>query len=144
MINEHENSLQNRFTAYLMRALDNQITRYGEKKERLKEKEYINMDLIDRGETLEFEAQFHTYKYEQYYKNFNEKRGLQIIQETLNEHRLVKALGRLKDREKAILFARIFGELTFAEIGDMFNMKPKQAEMAYYYIIRKLRQRMGE
>lgn len=49
----------------------------------------------------------------------------------------------LKDRERRILFARVFGELDFAELGEKFGMEPKQAEMAYYYIIRKLRKGMG-
>ncbi len=50
---------------------------------------------------------------------------------------------RQKDRERRILFARVFGELDFAELGEKFGMEPKQAEMAYYYIIRKLRKGMG-
>lgn len=41
------------------------------------------------------------------------------------------------------MFARVFGELDFAELGEKFGMEPKQAEMAYYYIIRKLRKGMG-
>lgn len=40
------------------------------------------------------------------------------------------------------LFARVFGELTFEELGEKFDMKPKQAEMAFYYILRKLRKEL--
>ena len=40
------------------------------------------------------------------------------------------------------MFARVFGELTFAELGEKFEMQPKQAEMAYYYVIRKLRKEL--
>ena len=50
---------------------------------------------------------------------------------------------RQKEREREILFARGFGELDFTELGEKFGMEPKQAEMAYYYIIRKLRKGMG-
>ena len=38
---------------------------------------------------------------------------------------------------------RVFGELNFVELGEKFGMEAKQAEMAYYYIIRKLRKGMG-
>lgn len=50
---------------------------------------------------------------------------------------------RQKERERGILFARVFGELNFVELGEKFGMEPKQAEMAYYYIVRKLRKGMG-
>lgn len=50
---------------------------------------------------------------------------------------------RQKERERGILFARVFGELDFMELGEKFGIEPKQAEMAYYYIIRKLRKGMG-
>lgn len=41
------------------------------------------------------------------------------------------------------MFARVYGELTFAQLGERFHMEPKQAEMAYYYVLRKLRKEMG-
>ena len=56
---------------------------------------------------------------------------------------LAKCINRLKDRERRILFARVFGELDFTELGRKFGLEPKQAEMAYYYIIRKLCKEMG-
>ena len=39
-------------------------------------------------------------------------------------------------------FCQSIRELTFAELGSKFGMKPKQAEMAYYYVIRKLRKEL--
>ena len=61
----------------------------------------------------------------------------------INSIQLAKCINRLKDRERRILFARVFGELDFTELGGKFGLEPKQAEMAYYYIIRKLRKGMG-
>ena len=61
----------------------------------------------------------------------------------LESDRLAKAISRLKDRDREILFARVYGELTFAELGERFHMEPKQAEMAYYYVLRKLRKEMN-
>lgn len=144
MKSEYKDSLQYRFTAYLLTALDNQIARYKEKKSRLLRREYINIELSDKEKVSEFEGQLQLYKYEQYTEYFKEKNRIQIILDMLNEHKLAKAVGSLKDKEKAILFARIFGELTFGEIGKMFDMSPRQTEMAYFYIIRKLRKRIGE
>lgn len=60
----------------------------------------------------------------------------------LESEKLFRAVNRLKERERKLLFARVFGELTFAELGSKFGMKPKQAEMAYYYVIRKLRKEL--
>lgn len=142
MKNEHENSLQYRFTAYLLRALENQIKNYQDRKSYLEKWEYADMEPENRGGASEFDIQYHLYQYEQYAASFRKEDGLQRILSALNEQKLIKALFALKDREKAILMARIFGELTFAEIGELFDMKPRQAEMAYYYIIRKLRKRM--
>ena len=56
--------------------------------------------------------------------------------------KLIKAVRRLKERDRKLLFARVFGELSFTELGEKFGMNPKQAEMAYYYIIRKLRKEL--
>lgn len=61
----------------------------------------------------------------------------------LESDRLVKAINRLKDRDRTLLFARVYGELTFAELGKQFQMEPKQAEMAYYYVLRKLRKELN-
>ncbi len=61
----------------------------------------------------------------------------------MESDRLAKAISRLKDRDREILFARVYGELTFAELVERFQMEPKQAEMAYYYVLRKLRKEMN-
>ena len=57
--------------------------------------------------------------------------------------RLAKAISHLKDCDRVLLFARVYGELTFAELGEKFQMEPKQAEMAYYYVLRKLRKELN-
>ena len=61
---------------------------------------------------------------------------------TLESRGLFHALDGLKERHKKILFARLFGELTFREIGEKFGMTEKQAEAVYFYIITKLRKEM--
>ena len=142
MKTDNNDNLQNHFTAYLVHALDNRVVSYLYKLDRQKKQEYVNVDLINTGYT-DFDIQYHLYKYEQYADKFQMENGLKLILESLGEKKLVNAFSSLKDRDKGILLARIFGELSFNEIGAIFNMKPKQAEMAYYYIIRKLRKKLG-
>ena len=55
---------------------------------------------------------------------------------------LFRSIKNLKERERRLLFARVFGELSFKEIGEKYNMTSKQAEMAFYYILRKIRKQM--
>ena len=142
MKRDNNDNLQNYFTAYLVHALDNRVVSYLSKLDRQKKQEYVNADLVDTGYT-DFDIQYHLHKYEQYADNFQMENGLKLNMESLGENKLANALSDLKDRDKGILIARIFGELSFDEIGAIFNMKPKQAEMAYYYIIRKLRKKLG-
>lgn len=92
---------------------------------------------------MDFEAQYRTYLAEQsLLRYFGYGDSLECMPE-INSIQLAKCISRLKDRERRILFARVFGELDFTELGEKFGMEPKQAEMAYYYIIRKLRKGMG-
>ena len=142
MKTDNNDNLPNHFTAYLVHALENSVISYLYKLDRQKKQEYVNAELVDAGYT-DFDIQYHLHKYEQYADNFQMENGLKLIMESLGENKLANALSNLKDRDKGILIARIFGELSFDEIGAIFNMKPKQAEMAYYYIIRKLRKKLG-
>lgn len=142
MEKKQTDSVQNRFTGYLMAAVANKRISYMEQRNRRKEREYIQMDLLEKNH-VDFDAQYHSYLAEQSLLAYF---GYGEIQECIPEIesiQLAKCINRLKDRERRILFARVFGELNFAELGEKFGMEPKQVEMAYYYIIRKLRKGMG-
>ncbi len=92
---------------------------------------------------VDFDVQYRTYMVEQsllHYFGYGD--GLECMPE-IDSIQLAGCINRLKDRERRILFARVFGELDFTELGGKFGMEPKQAEMAYYYIICKLRKEMG-
>lgn len=142
MEKKQTDSVQNRFTAYLMAAVANKRISYFEQRNRYKEREYIQVDLLEKNH-VDFEAQYRTYLAEQaLLAYFGYGDSLECIPE-IDSKQLAKCINRLKERERRILFARVFGELNFAELGEKFGMEPKQAEMAYYYIIRKLRKGMG-
>lgn len=142
MEKKQTDSVQNRFTAYLMTAVVNKRISYMEQRNRQKEREYIQVDLLEKN-YVDFDAQYRTYLAEQsLLRYFGYGDSLECIPE-IDSIQLAKCINRLKDRERGILFARVFGELDFTELGEKFGMEPKQAEMAYYYIIRKLRKGMG-
>lgn len=142
MEKKQTDSVQNRFTGYLMVAVANKRISYFEQRNRYKEREYIQVDMLEKNH-VDFEAQYHTYLAEQSllaYFGYGEN---QECMPEIDSIQLAKCISRLKERERRILFARVFGELDFTELGKKFGLEPKQAEMAYYYIIRKLRKGMG-
>ena len=144
MNKEYGHSIQYMFTAYLMKSLDNTVRTFMKSEERVRSHEYISNEEADRLESPDIDAQYFIYKAVRYDRTDWKKEGFQTILDQLDSQKLIKALQEMKDREKGILLARIFGELTFAEIGEIFDLRPKQAEMAYYYIIRKLRKKMED
>lgn len=141
MKNQHTESLQNRFTAYLVAAVVNKRIRYMGKKKQLVRKENVQPD-IEIKSYMDFDAQYHNFVGEQTAFVLEDWERFRDFMESLESERLLSALSKLKERERKILFARVFGELTFIELGEKFGMKPKQAEMSYYYILRKLRKEL--
>lgn len=142
MEKKQTDSVQNRFTAYLMTAVTNKRINYMEQRNRQKEREYIQMDLPEKNH-VDFDTQYHIYLTEQSFLHYLGYGDSPDCMPEIDSIQLARCINRLKERERGILFARVFGELDFAEIGEKFGMKLKQAEMAYYYIIRKLRKEMG-
>ena len=137
----NSDSVQNRFTAYLIVAVTNKRMRYMENRKKLQVWEFVQMDLLEKN-YLDFEMQYHDYIREQtsfVLQDYERFREWLIL---LENERLVKAIGKLKIREKRLLFARVFGELTFEELGKRFGCTSRQAEMAFYYILRKLRKEL--
>lgn len=114
-----------------------------ERKKRIQKTEYIHMDLLEKSYTG-FEVQFQSYINEQSAANYDDWKKIKEVLSYIESDRLLRAIYRLKERDKMILFARVFGELTFVELADQFAMEPKQAEMAYYYVLRKIRKDMED
>lgn len=142
MEKKQTDSVQNRFTAYLMAAVVNKRISYMEQRKRKREREYIQVDLLEKNH-VDFDAQYRTYLAEQSFLHYYVYEESSECMPEIDSIQLAKCISRLKDRERRILFARVFGELDFTELGRKFSLEPKQAEMAYYYIIRKLRKGMG-
>lgn len=137
----NESSIQNRFTAYLVAAVRNKRITYMEKKKRVWINEGGDLELITKGRT-EFEQEYFRYKNETSLFHCNQAFDLKKLMNEMEEQKLVKALLGLKKREQEILADRIFLEHDFSEIAQAHGLTAKQAEMAYYYIIRKLRKEL--
>lgn len=142
--NNRENSnIQNRFTAYLVAAIQHTKIKYSEKKAQIRQYEVACAEDCSWNYT-DFDREFERYINEQYYIYFKDLDKMQDLLWTLEGGRLVKVLQRLKERERQILFGRLFGDQSFQDIGEELDMTPKQSEQAYYYVLRKLRKELGE
>lgn len=135
-----KDSVQNRFTAYLVAAVTNKRIRYMERRKKQKDLE-TSSDLLEKN-YQDFDSQFREYLGDQTEFVFEDWERFQDFLEKVESSDLEKAIGRLKEREKTLLFARVFGEIPFDELGVLVGLQPKQAEMAYFYTIRKLRKEL--
>ena len=141
MTEKNNDSVQNRFTAYLVAAVINKRIHYMEKQKKQYEREFSYMDMQEKNYS-DFDIQFHDYIGEQTAFVLHDWERFEELLVMLESEKLLKAIDKLKERDRRLLFARVFGELTFTELGEKFDMKPKQAEMAYYDVIRKLRKEL--
>lgn len=137
----YSDSVQNRFAAYLVAAVTNKRIRYMEKKKQLQLRETTQPDL-EIKKCLDFDDQYRDFVGKQTEFILEDWERFREFMELLESEKLMKVLSKLKEHERKLLFARVFGELTFEELGEKFDMKPKQAEMAFYYILRKIRKEM--
>lgn len=131
-------SVQNRFTAYVVSAVTNKKVYYIQKKRRVIEYEITGECLLEK-KYVGFSDQLRNYKIERMMKTLKRWRETQEIASLIEDEYLLEILMGLRDRERKILFARVFGELSFEELAAELELTTKQAEMAYYYVIRKIR-----
>jgi len=141
MKRHNTDSVQNRFTAYLISALVHRRMRYMEKQKYMLQRETVLEDQ-EIKRYLDFEKQYQNFLGEQEDFVLEDWEKFREFMLALESDNLMRALNKLKEREHRLLFARVFGEMTFEELGRKFGMKPKQAEMSYYYILRKLRKEL--
>ncbi|HKM03459.1 MAG TPA: hypothetical protein VJZ04_02490 [Lachnospiraceae bacterium] len=90
-------SVQNRFTAYLVTAVTNKRAKYMAHKNKIQEAEYVHMDLLEKNYTG-FEAQFQAYINEEAAVNYEDWEKLQEMLSMIESDKLLKAIRKLKDR----------------------------------------------
>ena len=141
MKEQQGDSIQNQFTAYLMSAVTNCRINYFDKKLKRKEREVISQGLLEQGFTS-FEQQYHAFVSEREWPITNNWENTELLTELLQTPRLIRIVRRLHEQERKILYARIFCELSFEELGEIFHKTPYQMEMSYCYILRKLKKEL--
>ena len=134
-------SMQNRFSAYVVAAVSNRRARYLENKNRNKGRKYAVLEMLDLTYT-DFSEEFNKYVMEQIIQESQDISKLEEIIRLTQGQKMIYAIACLKEREKKLIFGRVFEELEFEELGKRLGITGKQAEMAYYYVIRKMRRRM--
>lgn len=141
--NDKKNSnIQNRFTAYLVAAVQHTKIKYCEKKTTTRQHGLAFTESVTCNYT-DFDREFERYMSEQYCTHYKDLDRMQDLLWILEGGKLMKVLQKLKERERQILFGRLFGELSFQDIGEELGLTPKQAEQAYFYVVRKLRKELG-
>lgn len=136
-----ESSVQNRFTAYLMSAVKHKRMNYMDKKMKIKNYENGSPDILLKSYT-DFQQEYRRYLMERSPWSYEVVPDVEELIKALDETKLIKSILELKKRDQDILVARVFQEKDFAAIGRELGITEKQAEMAYYYIIRKIRKEL--
>lgn len=143
MRKQQKDSVQSRFTAYVEAALENRRMRYMEKKRRTMEWEVVHEELLDKG-YVNFDVQYHAYVSDREALITENWTDLDTLTELLKTPQLITLIRGLKEKERKILYARVYGELSFQELEQIFHKTPHVMEMNYYYILRKLRKGLEE
>lgn len=122
-----DNIIQNRFTAYLVKALRNRKINYIREKARLHEFETsLETAMESDGAWIYQDPLSH----------------LPVI-EQVEDARFQQALGKAGEQELYILFAKILQGKTFADIAMNLGMKLKTVTSIYYRLIERLRAEIG-
>lgn len=114
---------------------------YMEKKMRIKEYENESQDSLQKSCT-DFQEEYHRYLIEQSPWSYAAAPNVDELVKALDETKLIRAILELKNGTRIFLIARVFQEQDFASIGRELGMTEKQAEMAHYYIVRKIRKEL--
>lgn len=133
--------IQIRFTAYLNVAVRNERIRYITKKYYRDKLQIADIELqTEVG--ISFDEQYHEYQKEKTDYIYKDWKKYRQFMKRMEEKELKDAMGCVGEYGKMLIFARLFGDLSFQEIGNMFQLNEKQAQMAYYYALRKIRKEL--
>jgi len=122
------NILQNQFTAYLTSALRRAKLQFLRSKEKQKQYEISS-------ELQEYLSEFQS--------NPDMLVSLPLLEQIENDI-LQQALQKLKERDRYILFAKIFDERTFEELSSELGIGYKGIAAIYYRMLAKIRKELEE
>ena len=66
------------------------------------------------------------------------------LEETVLSGTVERRVAALPDRQRSVLGLRIWGDLSFREIGRMLGISENSAKVSYHHAIHRLRQWLGE
>ena len=66
------------------------------------------------------------------------------LEETVLGGTVERRVAALPDRQRSVLGLRIWGDLSFREIGRMLGISENSAKVSYHHAIHRLRQWLGE
>ena len=132
---------KNYFSAYVLASVQGRRKRYLEIQQKIQlaensteEQEYTEADIsleerlerMDREQILLREAQG-------IYPDWNE----------MSDKRLIQAMHLLNEKERKLMYQRVFEERDFEEMAELNQMTEEQCKWMYYGAIRKIRRKMG-
>ena len=98
MTEKNNDSVQNRFTAYLVAAVINKRIHYMEKQKKQYEREFSYMDMQEKNYS-DFDIQFHDYIGEQTAFVLHDWERFEELLVMLESEKLLKAIDKLKERD---------------------------------------------
>lgn len=132
---------KNYFSAYLLASVQGRRKRYLEIQQKIQlaennsdEQEYTEAD-------LSMEEHLERKKREELL--LNETQGIYPEWNEMEDKRLIQAMHLLNEKEREVMYQRVFEERDFKEIGELNQMTEDQCKWMYYGAIRKIRRKMG-
>lgn len=132
---------KNYFSAYLLASVQGRRKRYLEMQKKIQlaennsdEQEYTEAD-------LSMEEHLERKKREQLL--LNETQGIYPEWNEMEDKRLIQAMHLLNEKEREVMYQRVFEERDFKEIGELNQLTEDQCKWMYYGAIRKIRRKMG-
>ncbi len=131
-----DNEIQGRFTAYLLKAVERQKVKYMQKKLNMQNHEvYLDentyISLVNEG--VEREEPNGTLL------TFSDLPDDRMFIDMLTSDKVLSTYLRLSEKEKSILFLKVFKELKFSEIAVELDLNTDVVKTTYYRIIKKFR-----
>ena len=120
------NILQNRFTAYFVKALRHRKIQYLRAWEKQRQTEHA-LEITDYAPDFAISPDILD--------------GLPVLDQIENEC-LRRSLGHLKERERHILFSKALGNNTFVEISEELGIDYQAVTTTYYRTIKKARKNL--
>jgi len=133
--------IQNRFTRYLMTAVARERMKFFSKRQRIETTEIFIPELLDTciPNFDEIHEMIVAEKTERAAQNWEKTQELLRL---IDNDKVEKAVEKLREKERTVLLGRVFGELSFDELGVKTGLTGNQAKQMYFYALRKLRKEL--